>query len=86
MKKNIMFLVLALAMPQVAMAQFNPSGGHSTRFDTVVSALDAPDETAVVLTGKIVERSHSETYRFRDEAGEIWLHSVEAIRSADGSD
>lgn len=121
MTKTIALLVLAAALPQVVAAQFNPSGVQSASIDTVVEALNAPNETTVALTGNILERIRSETYLFSDDTGEIrldigeeiwagvavgpemrvrivgetdrglsgteiWVHSVEAVGSADDPD
>ncbi len=79
--KSIVLFLLAVSTSQVALAQFSPSGGHRAPVDTVFGALNAPDETAVVLTGNIVERMRSETYRFSDQTGEIRLDIGEEIWS-----
>lgn len=81
MMKTIVLFFLAVCTPQLASAQFSPSGGHSAPVDTVSGALKAPDETSVVLTGNTVERIRSETYRFSDQTGEIRLDIGEEIWS-----
>jgi uncharacterized protein YdeI (BOF family) len=56
MKKITILLAVSIAVPLAAMAQFNSSGENGVPVDKVADALKAPDETAVVLTGNIVER------------------------------
>ncbi len=79
--KTIVLFLLAVSTPQLASAQFSPSGGHRAPVDTVSGALSAPDETGVVLTGNIVGRIRPETYRFRDQTGEIRLDIADEIWS-----
>jgi uncharacterized protein (TIGR00156 family) len=79
MNKITILMAVFIAVPLAAMAQFNSSEGRGVPVDKVADALKAPDETAVVLTGNIVERIRSETYRFSDGTGEIRLDIGEEI-------
>lgn len=73
-------LAAALMLGGAAAAQFTDgSQAASEPVSTVAAALEAGDETPVVLVGRIVERVRAERYRFVDDTGEIQLDIGEEI-------
>ena len=80
MKKSLTAILAASALSAAGQAQFHPDGAPDERAThTAAQALEAHDETPVVLVGRIVERIRDEQYRFRDESGEIRLDVGEEI-------
>ena len=81
MKKIFLTLIIAFASVHMANAQFaaapQPMGGFegpgapSTTSMTVKQALSMPDDSIVVLTGKIVNALGDEKYLFRDASGDV---------------
>lgn len=79
--KKILITLLAVTFAGVANAQFagapaQPAGGFEgpgvqSNTTTVKAALDARDDTPVVLSGKIVNSLGDEKYTFKDDTGEI---------------
>ncbi|MCL1060218.1 NirD/YgiW/YdeI family stress tolerance protein [Shewanella gelidimarina] len=73
--KNIIALGLLLTSSTVfanpAPVQGGFIGPSTVSINTVSGALDAADDTAVVLTGYIVESLGNEEYRFSDKSGEV---------------
>ncbi|AMG32016.1 hypothetical protein AL542_17840 [Grimontia hollisae] len=68
MKKYIALSVL-MVLSSSAFAAFQ--GPSVNSINTVKAALEAKDESAVVLKGHIVQELGSELYLFRDSTGEI---------------
>lgn len=72
-------LLLALAAP--VMADYKGPGAQAatggykgpvaTQIDTVAKALEASDDTHVVLTGNIINKLSRDEYTFKDATGQI---------------
>ena len=76
MKKLILVSTLLLASSSVFAAQANePKGGFvgpsNVSVKTVAVALEAKDDTQVLLTGYIIAGLGDEEYKFSDDTGEI---------------
>lgn len=71
MKKTILTLLVACSMITPAFAAFN--GPATAAVNTVKQANDAADDSAVLLTGNIIESIGNETYLFKDETGQIQI-------------
>jgi len=81
MKKILLTLLFAFAYIHMANAQFAGApqaaggfegpGAPSTASITVKQALSMPDDSIVVLTGKIVNALGDEKYLFRDSTGDV---------------
>ncbi|HCZ9037297.1 TPA: NirD/YgiW/YdeI family stress tolerance protein [Vibrio alginolyticus] len=68
MKRVFLTSMLAL-LSSSAFAAFN--GPEVSAINTVKEARNATDDSAVVLTGHIVQSFGNETYLFKDNTGEI---------------
>ncbi|MEH0801274.1 YgiW/YdeI family stress tolerance OB fold protein [Vibrio alginolyticus] len=68
MKRVLLTSMLAL-LSSSAFAAFN--GPEVSAINTVKEARNATDDSAVVLTGHIVQSFGNETYLFKDNTGEI---------------
>ncbi|MDW1500817.1 NirD/YgiW/YdeI family stress tolerance protein [Vibrio sp. YT-19(2023)] len=68
MKRVLLTSMLALLSSSV-FAAFN--GPEVSAINTVKEARNATDDSAVVLTGHIVQSFGNETYLFKDNTGEI---------------
>lgn len=71
MKKTLIALAIA---PLFSTAVFAAgyTGPNSTQpVNTVAQALEAKDDTPVVLEGQVVERLKGDNYSFRDDSGTI---------------
>ncbi len=71
MKVSALVLLLAPFMATAVSAASYTGPGANTQVTTVAAALDAADDTPVVLQGKIVKRLQDELYEFKDATGTI---------------
>ena len=71
MKRLTIALLLAPLFSTAAMATGYTGPGATTQVTTVAAALDAADDTPVVLQGQIVKRLQDELYEFKDASGTI---------------
>ena len=76
MKKIVFTVLCVLVLSFAAMAQYTGPTGTVT---TVKEALNMPDHTPVILTGKIEKYLGDEMYRFSDETGTIDVEIDEDI-------
>jgi len=71
MKRSALVLLLAPLFTTAAMAAGYTGPGATTQITTVAAALDAADDTPVVLQGQITKRLQDELYEFKDASGTI---------------
>lgn len=72
MKPHYLALLIAPLFSTAALAAGGYTGpGASQPVTTVAAALEAADDTPVVLQGQIVKRLKGETYEFRDATGTL---------------
>lgn len=71
MKRCILVLLLAPLFSAAVLAEGYTGPGAITQVSTVAAALDAADDTPVVLQGQIVKRLQDELYEFKDASGTI---------------
>lgn len=71
MKRLTLALLLAPLFSTAVMAAGYTGPGATAQVTTVVAALDAADDTPVVLQGQIVKRLQDELYEFKDASGTI---------------
>jgi uncharacterized protein (TIGR00156 family) len=71
MKRFTLALLLVPLFSTAAMAAGYTGPGATTQVTTVAAALDAADDTPVVLEGQIVKRLQDELYEFKDASGTI---------------
>ncbi|OLQ84334.1 hypothetical protein BIY21_05470 [Vibrio ponticus] len=72
MKKTLLAIVVACSVITApAFAAFK--GPETAAVNTVKQANDAADDSAVLLTGNIIESIGNETYLFKDETGQIQI-------------
>lgn len=71
MKRFALALLLAPLFSAAALATGYTGPGATTQISTVAAALDAADDTPVVLQGQIVKRLQDELYEFKDASGTI---------------
>ncbi|HZX16919.1 MAG TPA: NirD/YgiW/YdeI family stress tolerance protein [Pseudomonas sp.] len=71
MKRFTLALLLVPLFSTAAMATGYTGPGATTQVTTVAAALDAADDTPVVLQGQIVKRLQDELYEFKDASGTI---------------
>jgi len=69
MKRCLLVLLLAPLLSVAALAEGYTGPGAITQVGTVAAALDAADDTPVVLQGRIVKRVQDELYEFEDASG-----------------
>lgn len=71
MKRSALALLIAPLFSAAVLAEGYTGPGAVTRVSTVAAALDAADDTPVVLQGQIVKRLQDEVYEFKDASGTI---------------
>lgn len=71
MKRSTLVLLLAPLFSAAVLAEGYTGPGAVTQVTTVAAALDAADDTPVVLQGRIVKRLQDELYEFKDASGTI---------------
>ncbi|WP_339080831.1 NirD/YgiW/YdeI family stress tolerance protein [Pseudomonas sp. TMP9] len=71
MKRLTLALLLAPLFSTAVMATGYTGPGATAQVTTVAAALDAADDTPVVLQGQIVKRLQDELYEFKDASGTI---------------
>jgi uncharacterized protein (TIGR00156 family) len=71
MKRFALALLLAPLFSTAALATGYTGPGATVQVSTVAAALDAADDTPVVLQGQIVKRLQDELYEFKDASGTI---------------
>lgn len=71
MKRSALALLIAPLFSAAVLAEGYTGPGAVTRVSTVAAALDAADNTPVVLQGQIVKRLPDELYEFKDASGTI---------------
>lgn len=71
MKRSALALLIAPLFSAAVLAEGYTGPGAVTRVSTVAAALDAADDTPVVLQGQIVKRLQDELYEFKDASGTI---------------
>jgi uncharacterized protein (TIGR00156 family) len=71
MKRFTLALLLVPLFSTAALATSYTGPGAVTHVTTVAAALDAADDTPVVLQGHIVKRLQNELYEFKDASGTI---------------
>lgn len=71
MKRCALALLIAPLFSTVALAAGYTGPGAATQVTTVAAALQAADDTPVVLEGQIVKRLQDELYEFKDASGTI---------------
>lgn len=71
MKRIALALLLAPLVSTAALATGYTGPGATTQVTTVAAALEAADDTPVVLQGQIVKRLQDELYEFKDASGTI---------------
>lgn len=71
MKRFTLALLLVPLFSTAALATGYTGPGAVTQVTTVAAALDAADDTPVVLQGQIVKRLQDELYEFKDASGTI---------------
>lgn len=71
MKRFTLALLLVPLFSTAAMATGYTGPGATAQVTTVAAALDAADDTQVVLQGQIVKRLQDELYEFKDASGTI---------------
>lgn len=71
MKRSALALLIAPLFSAAVLAEGYTGPGAVTRVSTVAAALDAADNTPVVLQGQIVKRLQDELYEFKDASGTI---------------
>ncbi|HWV11020.1 MULTISPECIES: NirD/YgiW/YdeI family stress tolerance protein [unclassified Pseudomonas] len=71
MKRSTLVLLFAPLFSTAVMASGYTGPGAVTQVTTVAAALDAADDTPVVLQGQIVKRLQDELYEFKDASGTI---------------
>jgi len=71
MKRFTLALLLFPLFSTAALATSYTGPGAVTQVTTVAAALDATDDTPVVLQGQIVKRLQDELYEFKDASGTI---------------
>jgi uncharacterized protein (TIGR00156 family) len=71
MKKTLLVLAFAPLFSASVFAAGYTGPGAAPLVNTVAMALDAKDDTPVVLEGQIVQRLKGDTYSFRDASGTI---------------
>ena len=73
MKRSILVLLLAQLLSAAVLAEGYTGPGAITQVSTVAAALDAADDTPVVLQGQIAKRLQDELYEFKDATGTIQI-------------
>jgi uncharacterized protein (TIGR00156 family) len=71
MKRCLLVLLLVPLLSAAALAEGYTGPGAVTQVSTVAAALDAADDTPVVLQGQIVKRVQDERYEFKDATGTL---------------
>lgn len=71
MKRFTLVLLLAPLFSTAVMAAGYTGPGAKTQVTTAAAALEAADDTPVLLQGQIVKRLHDELYEFKDASGSI---------------
>ena len=71
MKRFTLALLLAPLFSTAALATGYTGPGAVTQVTTVAAALEAADDTPVLLQGQIVKRLQDELYEFKDASGTI---------------
>jgi len=71
MKRFTLALLLVPVFSSAALASGYTGPGATTQVTTVAAALDAADDTPVVLEGQIIKRLQDELYEFKDASGTI---------------
>lgn len=71
MKKTLIALAIAPLFSTAVFAAGYTGPNSAQAVSTVAQALEAKDDTAVVLEGQVVERLKGDTYNFRDASGTI---------------
>lgn len=71
MKKTLIALALAPLFSASVFAAGYTGPNSAQMINTVAAALEAKDDTPVVLEGQVIERLKDETYSFRDASGTI---------------
>ncbi|HHJ4328480.1 TPA: NirD/YgiW/YdeI family stress tolerance protein [Klebsiella pneumoniae] len=71
MKTQLTTLLLTSLLSSAAFATGYTGPSASPAITTVAAALEAADDTPVVLTGQIVKRIKGDRYEFKDASGSI---------------
>ncbi|MCY1286628.1 Protein YgiW [compost metagenome] len=72
MKRQALALLFVPLLSTAALAAGGYTGpGNTPQVTTVAAALEAADDTPVVLTGQIVKRIKGDKYEFKDASGTI---------------
>jgi uncharacterized protein (TIGR00156 family) len=71
MKRCLLVLLFAPLFSAAALAEGYTGPGAIAPVGTVAAALDAADDTPVVLQGQIVKRVQDELYEFKDATGTL---------------
>jgi uncharacterized protein (TIGR00156 family) len=71
MKRFTLALLLAPLFSTAVMAAGYTGPGATAQVTSVAAALDAADDTPMVLQGQIVKRLQDELYEFKDASGTI---------------
>lgn len=71
MKRTALALMVLPLLSTVAFATGYTGPGATPQVTTVAAALEAADDTHVVLEGQIVKRLQDELYEFKDATGTI---------------
>ena len=71
MKRLTLALLLTPLFSTAVLAAGYTGPGATVQVTTVAAALDAADDTPVVLQGQIVKRLQDELYEFKDASGTI---------------